>query len=87
MEQKTWLNDLTTTNDEVFKRACQYIDSLTVANKTLQSSLKTTKKIIYLRDLATLVRNKRNYFFQNIAEKNSSFNMQVHHVLLNKNKR
>ena len=45
-KKETWLNVLTTSNDEVFERARQYIDSLPASDKTSQSSCKSTKKSV-----------------------------------------
>ena len=45
-EQETWLNVLTTANDEVLKRARQSIDSIPATDKASQSSSKTAKKTV-----------------------------------------
>ena len=48
-EQENWLNFLTTTFDEVLKRARPYIDLLPATDKTSQISFKTTETTVSIR--------------------------------------
>ena len=48
-ELETWLNVMTTTNNELLKRARQYNDLLPAVDKASQSSSKTRKKIVSKR--------------------------------------